>query len=121
MTANAPPPLASQLTEIYSGFALCPCELAVESRHVITIGTDLDQIGIPRISGDAQIVVTLFLDDRAQLCVGRTNIYISGHTFLVDCPYTCPVEKGSAFVHSFVRIWAEAYDTLRRAQIGLPC
>ncbi len=54
MTANAPPPLASQLTAMYSGFTWVdqprPCP---EDRQA----THLDQICIPRIATDVEVVI----------------------------------------------------------------
>ena len=69
MTANAPPPLASQLTEIYCGFAFDiirphPLYLPVRVCH-------LYEIRIPGISGYPYIIVALFLSkgsDRNLFC-----------------------------------------------------
>ena len=58
MTANAPPPLASQLTDIYCGFAF------VLSDHILHIPMrvhHLYEVRIPSISGDPYVIVALFL------------------------------------------------------------
>lgn len=58
MTAKAPPPLASQLTETYSGLA---CRGSADALGVACRRADLDQVGVPGIFGDAQVIVALLL------------------------------------------------------------
>lgn len=58
MTAKAPPPPASQLTAIYFGFAFdcMSVDLSVDVRLAY-----LDQVGIPGILSNSEVVITLIL------------------------------------------------------------
>jgi hypothetical protein len=60
MTANAPPPLASQFTDRYSGLAYHH-HVSFNCGASRTSASNLDQIGIPGISGDSQVIVTSLL------------------------------------------------------------
>ena len=100
ITANAPPPLASQLTERYSGLAWPAAVSSVFSAPSLDciLIAHLHQIRVPRIATDMQIVV-------ARLLPGGFSKNVSwcrGQLALV--PY-----------------WRrEAYGTSTRAQSGLP-
>ena len=59
ITAKAPPPLASQLTARYSGFA-CPVSLVPPLQH----SSYLHQIRVPRIATDMKIIIARFLPRR---------------------------------------------------------
>jgi hypothetical protein len=55
ITANAPPPLASQLTEMYSGFACMPS--APTPACSGPRSPDLHQVRIPGIATDMQVII----------------------------------------------------------------
>ena len=57
MTAKAPPPEASQLTERYSGLTCATHQPQWSRLSAGRLGAYLDQIGVPGISADAQVVV----------------------------------------------------------------
>src|SRR6202012_3297507 len=61
MTANAPPPEASILTARYCGFACNIHSQPSPPRCVYIVHSDLDQIAIPGILRDAQVVVAVLL------------------------------------------------------------
>jgi hypothetical protein len=61
ITANAPPPLDSQLTERYSGFACSNLSARVLPASWVRASADLDQIGVPCIRRDVEVIVALFL------------------------------------------------------------
>ena len=115
MTANAPPPLASQLTEMYCGLAYTTVRL---DRQTLMGICYLDEVGIPGILRDAYVVIALFLYTNSapchNLCTG------SGiRTFLVDRPKTCPAWKLS-FWWPVGRVTArDAYDISTSVQNGL--
>lgn len=74
MTAKAPPPLASQLTERYSGLAFAirlvssytpqggRAQWAHDERGAFL--TDLDQVGVPSIATDSDVVIAELLPRR---------------------------------------------------------
>lgn len=62
MTANAPPPLASQLTEIYCGFAFVLSDRILFAPMRVH---HLYEIRIPGIFGDAYVIVALFLGTKS--------------------------------------------------------
>ena len=57
------------------------------------LGVGLDQVRVPSILRDAEVVVTLLLrgnaslDDKTRGWMARGAMWV---TFLVDCPKTCP-------------------------------
>jgi hypothetical protein len=98
ITANAPPPLASQLTARYSGFAWIHRQLGPLPQEQAR-GTNLHQIGIPRIATDVQVVVARFLPRRLPEYMSCPAVS------LLSC-----LAQGND----------EAYDTSTRARTCLP-
>jgi hypothetical protein len=97
MTANAPPPLASQLTARYSGFAWTAVSSA--AFHPKYRGSNLHQVCIPSIATDVEVVVALFLPRGLSKDVSWFGVSFD----LVPCPAD-----------------GEAYDISTRAQNDLP-
>ena len=93
-----------------------------------TISTDLDQVGVPGISGDAEVVVTLLLRGRechVSLCMGmRRGGGISWTYLLSRLSVNMTYAKGGQYGGRIAQIGIRggwAYGTWRRAQIVLPC
>lgn len=88
MTANAPPPLASQLTEIYSGFAWTRQTIVSELvGHRVELAY-LDQIGVPCVPRHSEVVIALFLSC-IRLVLGKgLGRGFKNHTLRVGRPKT---------------------------------
>jgi hypothetical protein len=86
MTAKAPPPLASQLTEMYWGFAYPHI-----STCVIRSGqaADLDQVSVPCVLRDAEVIVALLLRHSQRKYRGG-GFEGDQHAFFAAVPKTCP-------------------------------
>lgn len=85
ITAKAPPPLASQFTEIYSGLALSSSEDG--EADIEGDCSYLYQVRVPGIPGDPEVVVTLFLPMSAPLRI-KLGLGETRPTFRVGRPNT---------------------------------
>lgn len=115
MTANAPPPLASQLTEMYCGLACM--SVRPDGRTPLRM-CYLDEVCVPGIPRNAYIIIALFLKTRS--APGHKLFARSvSRTFFVGRPKTCPASKFSVR-WPVGRITArDAYGISTSAQNGL--
>ena len=117
ITANAPPPLACQLTEIYCGFACGDVSTCASPprRHIYS---HLYKVCVPGVVRYPQIIVTLLLCGIRSVVTCRLPCEIVRRTFLVGRPKICPVDSSSAYWKGAQsRPW-RTYDTSTRARIG---
>ena len=125
MTAKAPPPLDSQLTERYSGLACSTAGSQYVSSHMRFRGeqartrarggraSDLDQVGIPGIATDADVVVAeLFPRGLAEnvACGGGISAWLRGRMGAWD---GCMLTKGEREAGR-----EDTHDIWKRAQSG---
>lgn len=86
ITANAPPPLASQLTARYCGFAL---QLLDVESGPLQQDVYLDQVGVPSILRNPEVVVALLLHQSQNVRTEEKSC-ATVRTFRVGLPKTCP-------------------------------